>query len=89
MRTMTNVRPRLAEACLELLRIPSVTGDEAAITKHLEAWALGQTLDLVTEAQRVRPTLQAAVAINRVRPGTVLGRSARPIPTCSGPTAAG
>lgn len=40
MRTMTNVRPRLAEACLELLRIPSVTGDEAAIAKHLESWAV-------------------------------------------------
>jgi len=33
------VRARLAEACLELLRIPSVTGQEAELSKHLRRWA--------------------------------------------------
>ena len=37
---LTSARERLAEACLELVRIPSVTGDEAAITQHLERWAV-------------------------------------------------
>lgn len=29
----------MAETCLQLLRIPSVTGSEAAITEHLEQWS--------------------------------------------------
>lgn len=33
------LRDRLAHRCLELVRIPSVTGEEAAIADHLEAWA--------------------------------------------------
>jgi succinyl-diaminopimelate desuccinylase len=39
---MPNVRARLAESCLELLRIPSVTGNEKEICDHLERWALAQ-----------------------------------------------
>jgi succinyl-diaminopimelate desuccinylase len=34
------IRERLAEHTLTLLKIPSVTGNEAAITKHLERWAV-------------------------------------------------
>ena len=36
----SKLRRRLAETCLELVKIPSVTGDEQAITDHLERWAL-------------------------------------------------
>ena len=36
------VRTRIAEACLELLRIPSVTGNEAEIAEHLQRWAFSQ-----------------------------------------------
>jgi succinyl-diaminopimelate desuccinylase len=36
-------RGRLAEACLELVRIPSVTGQEAQIASYLESWALAQS----------------------------------------------
>jgi succinyl-diaminopimelate desuccinylase len=32
---------RLAQACMQLVAIPSVTGDEAAIADHLHAWAQG------------------------------------------------
>ncbi|MEE8409165.1 MAG: M20/M25/M40 family metallo-hydrolase, partial [Myxococcota bacterium] len=35
------LRQRLAEATLELVRIPSVTGDERKIAHHMERWALG------------------------------------------------
>ncbi len=37
-----NLRTRLAELCLELLRIPSVTGNEKEICDHLERWAVRQ-----------------------------------------------
>lgn len=36
------VKERLAEATLELCKIPSVTGSEGAITNHLERWAHDQ-----------------------------------------------
>ncbi|MEZ4272860.1 MAG: M20/M25/M40 family metallo-hydrolase [Myxococcota bacterium] len=36
---MTNLQELLQRRCLELLSIPSVTGQENAITSHLEAWA--------------------------------------------------
>jgi succinyl-diaminopimelate desuccinylase len=39
--TSSASKERLAELSLELVRIPSVTGDETAITDHLEAWARG------------------------------------------------
>ena len=35
----TLMRERIASACLDLIRIPSVTGDETAIADFLEAWA--------------------------------------------------
>ncbi|MEK7704618.1 MAG: succinyl-diaminopimelate desuccinylase [Myxococcota bacterium] len=38
----SDVRERLAGACLDLVRIPSVTGDEAAVARHLERWARAQ-----------------------------------------------
>src|SRR5438128_2674080 len=36
------LRARLADACLELLRIPSVTGHEQELCDHLEHWARAQ-----------------------------------------------
>ena len=38
----TSLRERLAELTLELIRIPSVTGDEAALADYLMAWARAQ-----------------------------------------------
>jgi succinyl-diaminopimelate desuccinylase len=40
MQTSEHIRARLAEACMTLVSIPSVTGDEAALAEHLYAWAL-------------------------------------------------
>ena len=37
------IRQRLSDACLTLLRIPSVTGNEAAIARHFERWAADLT----------------------------------------------
>lgn len=37
-RTKDDVDLKLAETCLELLAIPSVTGDEKALADHLQAW---------------------------------------------------
>lgn len=36
-----SMRERLAARCLELVRIPSATGDERAIADHVERWARG------------------------------------------------
>lgn len=38
----SQLRQRLIESCLDLVGIPSVTGDERAITDHLERWARAQ-----------------------------------------------
>lgn len=38
----TRLQKRLAEATLDLVRIPSVTGDERELAHHLERWALSQ-----------------------------------------------
>ena len=37
---VSSIRRRLTEACLELVAIPSVTGEEQEITASLERWAL-------------------------------------------------
>jgi len=50
----------------------------------VDAWALGETLDVVNEAQALRPNLQAVVVITRKIARTVLGRSARNALTSSG-----
>lgn len=54
-------KARLSELCLELLRIPSVTGDEKEITDHLQRWA---------EALPHRPQ----VPISRHGNGLVVGK---------------
>ena len=43
----------------------------------MDAWALSETLELVSRARMVRPRLQAAVLVTRKIAGTALGRSAR------------
>jgi chromosome partitioning protein len=43
----------------------------------VDAWALGATLDLITEARTLRPSLRAAVLITRKLSRTVLGSGAR------------
>jgi chromosome partitioning protein len=45
----------------------------------LDAWALTETVELVREAQAVRPELVAAVLLTRVQSGTALGRGARAV----------
>jgi len=43
----------------------------------VDAWALGETLDLIAEARSLRPELQAAVVLTRKIARTVLGDGAR------------
>jgi chromosome partitioning protein len=43
----------------------------------VDAWALGETLDLIAEARTLRPELQAAVVLTRKIARTVLGDGAR------------
>lgn len=43
----------------------------------MDAWALGETIDLVEEAQLLRPELKARVLITRMMSRTSIGRSAR------------
>lgn len=42
-----------------------------------DAWALASSIELVTEAQTVRPSLQAFVVITRKQARTAVGKSAR------------
>jgi succinyl-diaminopimelate desuccinylase len=56
----------LAERALELIRIPSVIGDERALADHLEAWALRHF---------------APDEVRRVSHSLVLGRAVDPRPT--------
>lgn len=49
-----------------------------------DAWALGETLDLLTRAKEVRPELVAVVLINRVKVGTAIGKGARDVMKESG-----
>ncbi|MGH2997684.1 MAG: ParA family partition ATPase [Gaiellaceae bacterium] len=49
-----------------------------------DAWALASSLDLVIEAQTVRPILRAAVLITRKQARTALGASARGVLAESG-----
>ena len=42
-----------------------------------DAWALGETLELVTEAHRLRRRLRGVIVLNRVASHTALGASAR------------
>lgn len=50
----------------------------------LDAWALTTTLDLVREAQVLRPALRAAIVITRVQSGTSSGKHARKVLEASG-----
>jgi chromosome partitioning protein len=43
----------------------------------VDAWALGETLDLIAEARSLRPELKAAVVLTRKIARTVLGAGAR------------
>lgn len=49
-----------------------------------DAWALASSLELVREAQILRPELVAAVLLTRKQPRTALGQSARPVLADSG-----
>ncbi len=42
-----------------------------------DAWALTESVDLVTEAQGIRPELRAAVLVTRKKPRTTIGEAAR------------
>ncbi len=45
----------------------------------VDAWALAETIDLIAEAQTIRPHLLARILITRKASGTSLGRSAREV----------
>jgi chromosome partitioning protein len=49
-----------------------------------DAWALTTSLELVSEAQTVRPDLKAAIVLNKVMPRTALGKGARDVLSESG-----
>ncbi len=61
---------RASLAIADLALLPSQAGP-------FDAWALGETIDLITEARRLRPALRAAVVLNRIAVSTNLGASAR------------
>jgi len=42
-----------------------------------DAWALGASLELITEARKIRRELAAMIVINRIKTGTALGKGAR------------
>lgn len=42
-----------------------------------DVWSLTSTIDLVVEAQKVKPSLRAAIVLTKTMPRTVLGASAR------------
>jgi len=42
-----------------------------------DAWALGETIALIVDAQTLRPELEAAILINRRKTGTAIGAGAR------------
>jgi chromosome partitioning protein len=49
-----------------------------------DAWALLASLRLVEEAQKLRPKLDAAILLNRIRSSTALGRGAREVLASTG-----
>ena len=49
-----------------------------------DAWALATTLEVVSEAQTLRPDLQAALVITRKQPRTAIGKGAREVLIASG-----
>lgn len=49
-----------------------------------DAWALLASLKLVEEAKKLRPRLDAAILLNRIRTNTAIGRGARDILSSTG-----
>lgn len=43
----------------------------------LDAWALAESIELVTKARQLRPALKARLLVNRLQPRTLVGKSAR------------
>jgi len=77
---LNKIRERIAEATLELVRIPSVTGEEKDIAKFLERWArsqkqiarddiirLGNAL-IIGKSDKKRPTIALVGHIDTVPP---------------------
>jgi chromosome partitioning protein len=71
----------------EIQRAALVVADVAILPcgpAAVDAWALGESLDMVKEAQTIRPKLRAAVMITRKVARTALGASARDALTSCG-----
>lgn len=68
--------PRHAEIQRAALMVADLAILPSGPSAH-DAWAMGESVDLVQAAQRLRPELQAMVLITRKVPGTVIGASAR------------
>ena len=49
-----------------------------------DAWALGESLDVLEQARNVRPGLKACIAINRKVARTALGKNARDVLASAG-----
>lgn len=64
---------KLQRAAMMLANLAIVPCPPAA----LDAWALGETVDLIEEAQTIRPNLKARILITRKQAGTVLGQNSR------------
>lgn len=45
----------------------------------MDSWALAESMDLITQARRLRPELRAVVLITRKQPNTVVGKAARQV----------
>ena len=71
----------------DIQRASLMVADVAVIPcgpSSLEAWALAETIELVSQARMIRPNLQTAILITRKISRTVIGNSARTVLVESG-----
>lgn len=74
--SLSDLANRLAERALELVRIPSVYGDEGALADYMEKWAQGHDLHvhrdghalLIGELQSEKPTIALTGHLDTVAP---------------------
>lgn len=68
--------PRMSEVLRSILMFVDVAlvPSSGAPT---ETWAAGQAVDLIRQAQGVRPSLKCALLLNKIQPNTGIGRAAR------------
>lgn len=68
--------PRHAETQRAALMVADLAILPSGPSAH-DAWAMSESVDLVTAAQKLRPELRAALLVTRKVPGTVIGAASR------------